>query len=325
MQAAFVVLRNLLRRQKDGVLHSNDYRPFGCTPDTLREILKSGSHYTGTSHQDVMDVLEARPDLTQSNIAGRFLHHVQIGGGYVNVDPQNPQEGLSKGRDLMMQHGCSFAAIVTGAAQSVCVFFPAGSTQVFLFDSHPRTFGETRVSAAFYFFDSIGDMGDYIKGLLHVENLPDDDPMTSAEEAHMAILFSVAQADFFCLGSLDESYASSQQSTLKSSIPHHHHDSRMRGTGRPNGKAPLPSADMLLKGNRRQSQQQDKEIKATDGAGETWYTASGGAVQYPHTHCDEESFSNPYDTQPSQCWPPPSSDGDAATCPAFEQRHPLPG
>ena len=296
VQAAFVVLRNLLRRQKEGALLSNDHRPFGCAPDTLREILESGSRYTGTSHQDVMEVLKARPDLTQRNKStdGRFLHHVQIGGGYVNVDPQSPQKGLSKGRELMKQHGRSFAAIVTGAAQSICVFFPAGSSQqVFsVFDSHPRTFGKKRISAAFYFFNSIDKMGDYIKGLFHLEQPPEDDPMTMAEEADLAILFSVAQADFFCLGSLDEEEAQ-QQSTLKSTIPQQHHSSSSRATRGSSGQSPLlPSADMLP-GNRNQKQQRDNATKAKDNAVETCYT-SGGAVRYPRMNCDGQTFTDPY-------------------------------
>ena len=312
MQAAFVVLRNLLRCQKEGALPSNDYRPFGCAPGTLREILESGSRYTGTSHQDVMEVLKARPDLTQRNKStdGHFLHHVQIGGGYVNVDPQNPQKGLSKGRELMKQHGRSFAAIVTGAAQSVCVFFPAGSSQqVFLFDSHPRTFGKKRISAAFYFFDSIDDMGDYIKGLFHVEQPAEDDPMTTAEEAHLAILFSVAQADFFCLGSLDEVEAQQQQSALKSSIIPHHRHSSSRATRGASGKALSPtSADMLL-GNRHQKQLRDHGTKATDVAEETFLHTSGGAVRHPRMNCDGQTFTDDhYETTPAQgraCWAPP--------------------
>ena len=122
----------------------------------------------------------------------------------VNINMSNPQTGLAVGEDWKRKMNGSVCAILTSAAQSVCVFFPKDAWEIIIFDSHARQHGSENVGASFLFFSNLAEASQYIRTTLF-PSLTQSGYMTEYERTQYAMM-NMGQADFFCAKSVFAAY-----------------------------------------------------------------------------------------------------------------------
>jgi len=100
------------------------------------------------------------------------LHHVDgdlPSNGLFDVDPHDPHKAFERDIALNLKHKTSVAAVMACQSQSICIVFPHGSDESFLFDSHARSHGGTMVGAQLLFFSDVDVLCNYLKVLFYME------------------------------------------------------------------------------------------------------------------------------------------------------------
>jgi hypothetical protein len=196
LQAAHTVLRVLdddcpRQFERQGFL---ELYAFGV----LDVVLQKAKSYTSDEHQSFADVF--------SKVDSVALRRVDLGG--VQVSLAELDELCARGDKLRSTHRRSFAAVLTAQSQSICIVWPMGTAEAFVYDSHPRPEPldphgpEQNTGTAFRFFDDSRALGAYLHFLFSSADQSTMGVLSEDEQAQFAVL-SMADANFLFVGDCD--------------------------------------------------------------------------------------------------------------------------
>jgi hypothetical protein len=196
LQAAHTVLRVLdddcpRQFERQGFL---ELYAFGV----LDVVLQKAKSYTSDEHQSFADVFSKADSVA--------LRRVDLGG--VQASLAELDELCARGDKLRSTHRRSFAAVLTAQSQSICIVWPMGTAEAFVYDSHPRPEPldphgpEQNTGQAFRFFDDSRALGAYLHFLFSSADQSKMGVLSEDEQAQFAVL-SMADANFLFVGDCD--------------------------------------------------------------------------------------------------------------------------
>ena len=164
----------------------------------LDVVLQQAKSYTSNEHQSFADVFSEADSVA--------LRRVDLGG--VQASLAELDELCARGDKLRSTHRRSFAAVLTAQSQSICIVWPMGTAEAFVYDSHPRPEPldphgpEQNTGQALRFFDDSRALGAYLHFLFSSADQSTMGVLSEDEQAQFAVL-SRADANFLFVGDCD--------------------------------------------------------------------------------------------------------------------------
>jgi hypothetical protein len=166
--------------------------------EVLDAVLQKAKSYKSSEHQSFADVFSEADSVA--------LRRVDLGG--VQASLAELDELCARGDKLRSTHRRSFAAVLTAQSQSICIVWPMGTAEAFVYDSHPRPEPldphgpEQNTGTAFRFFDDSRALCAYLHFLFSSADQSKMGVLSEDERAQFAVL-SMADANFLFVGDCD--------------------------------------------------------------------------------------------------------------------------
>jgi hypothetical protein len=179
----------------------------------LDAVLQKAKSYTSSEHQSFADVF--------SDTDSVALRRVDLEG--VQASLADLDELCARGDKLRSTHRRSFAAVLTAQSQSICIVWPMGTAEAFVYDSHPRPEPldphrpEQNTGTAFRFFDNSRALCTYLDFLFSSADQSKMGVLSDDERAQLAVL-SMADANYLFVGDCDLEPCTAFKVDLKSNF-----------------------------------------------------------------------------------------------------------
>ncbi len=181
--------------------------------EVLNAVLQKAKSYKSSEHQSFADVFSEADSVA--------LRRVDLKG--VQASLADLDELCARGDKLRSTHRRSFAAVLTAQSQSICIVWPMGTAEAFVYDSHPRPEPldphrpEQNTGTAFRFFDNSRALCTYLDFLFSSADQSKMGVLSDDERAQFAVL-SMADANYLFVGDCDLEPCTAFKVDLKSNF-----------------------------------------------------------------------------------------------------------
>jgi len=181
--------------------------------EVLDAVLQKAKSYKSSEHQSFADVFSEADSVA--------LRRVDLEGVQANL--ADLDELCARGDKLRSTHRRSFAAVLTAQSQSICIVWPMGTAEAFVYDSHPRPEPldphrpEQNTGTAFRFFDNSRALCTYLDFLFSSADQSKMGVLSDDERAQLAVL-SMADANYLFVGDCDLEPCTAFKVDLKSNF-----------------------------------------------------------------------------------------------------------